>query len=87
MYIRAYTKYIPMDAIYMMLLGLLGADISLLAIAVHFNMRINAAQSVAKSDNLGAALGPKTLHKSAVCSRSWRWERCHMQIPACSKGS
>lgn len=29
-------------------------------------MRINAAQSVAKSDNLGASLGPKTVHKSAV---------------------
>lgn len=29
-------------------------------------MRINAAQSVAKSDNLGASLGPKTMHKSAV---------------------
>lgn len=40
----------------MMLLGVLGADISLLAIVVHFNMRINAAQSVAKSDNLGAQL-------------------------------
>lgn len=43
----------------------------MLAIAVHFNMRINAAQSVAKSDNLGASLGPKTVHKSAVGWQLW----------------
>lgn len=81
----------------MMLLGVLGADISLLAIVVHFNMRINAAQSVAKSDNLGAQLLARARRLCikvqcvcvCVCSlrRSWRWQRCHMQIPACCKGS
>lgn len=35
-------------------------------------MRINAAQSVAKSDNLGASLGPKTVHKSAVVEEGSR---------------